>query len=314
MRPKRSCRSSPTSAEGIDSSSGSTWLGPRIHAGLGDIDQAFSGCERPTKTQASRGIIWLKVDPTLDSLRSDPRFDATPATTWAWPTSPPRQNQGIQSVAVLPLENIGDDPKTEFLSDGLADQIINSLLQVRRQNLKVRPFTSVSRYKTQKPDLQTIARDLNVQAIVTGSLHQQGDDLSIGVELVDAREDNRLWGKRYQGKLSGILDLQDQIARDVAANLRLRLTGEEEQRLTKRYTEDSEAYLLYREGDVPLEQVHRPKDCERPSSTSSGRSRKTPTTPRRTWRWADCYGVLGVNYLVAQRESAPKRKRFWRLL
>src|SRR6185503_13132347 len=118
-----------------------------------------------------------------------------------------------------------------------ADQIINSLLQVRRQNLKVRPFTSVARYKQQKPDLRTIARDLNVQAIVTGSLRQQGEDLSIGIELVDAREDNVLWSKRYRGQLSGILDLQDQIARDVAANLHLQLTGAEEKQLTKRHTE-----------------------------------------------------------------------------
>ena len=83
--------------------------------------------------------------------------------------------------------------------------------------------------------------------IVTGKLHQQGDDLTISVALVDVREHSQLWGNRYQGKLSGILDMQDKIARDVAANLRLRLSGEEDQRLTKRDTADPEAYLLYRE-------------------------------------------------------------------
>jgi TolB-like protein/Tfp pilus assembly protein PilF len=157
-------------------------------------------------------------------------------------------NQGIRSVAVLPFENLGGDPNTEFLSDGLADQIINSLSQVGRRDLKVRPFTSVSRYRSQRPDVPTMGRALNVQMIVTGTLRQQGDDLLISVALVNAPEDSHLWGQRYQGKLGGILDLQDQIAREVAASLRLRLTGEEEQRLTRRHTENPEAYLLYREG------------------------------------------------------------------
>jgi TolB-like protein/Tfp pilus assembly protein PilF/tRNA A-37 threonylcarbamoyl transferase component Bud32 len=154
----------------------------------------------------------------------------------------------VEALAILPFENVGGDPQTEPLSDGLADHLINSLSQVGRRDLKVRPFTSVSRYKRQRPDVPTMGRELNVQVILTGTLHQQGDDLSIGVELVDAREDNRLWGKRYQGKRDEILDLQDTIAREVAAKLRIELTGEEEQRLTRRYTHDPEAYLLYREG------------------------------------------------------------------
>jgi serine/threonine protein kinase/Tfp pilus assembly protein PilF len=153
----------------------------------------------------------------------------------------------IEAVAVLPFENVGGDAKTEYLSDGLAEQLIISLSQVRRDNLKVRPFTSVSRYKRLRPDVLTIGRELGVQTLVTGTLHQSGSELWIGVALIDAREDDQLWGKRYQGELGGILDLQDQIVRDVAANLRLRLTHEEDQRLTRRYTEDPEAYLLYRE-------------------------------------------------------------------
>jgi tetratricopeptide (TPR) repeat protein len=84
--------------------------------------------------------------------------------------------------------------------------------------------------------------------IVTGTLRREGNDLTINVALVDVGEEHQLWGKLYPRKLSDILDVQDEIARDVAANLRLRLTGEEDQRLTKRHTPDPEAYLLYREG------------------------------------------------------------------
>jgi TolB-like protein/Tfp pilus assembly protein PilF len=175
------------------------------------------------------------------------------------------KDQAIHSVAVLPFQNIGGDPKTEFLSDGVADQIINSLSQLHRQDLKVRPFTSVARYKGKELDVPAFGRELNVRMIVTGTLRQQGDGLAISVAVVDVQEEAQLWGHTYRGKRDTILDLQDQIARDVAANLRLRLTGEEEHRLTKRYTEDPEIYFLYREGvyhysKLVLEEVQRGKE------------------------------------------------------
>jgi TolB-like protein/Flp pilus assembly protein TadD len=151
------------------------------------------------------------------------------------------------ALAVLPFENVGGDQRAEYLSDGVADQIISNLHQVQRPSLRIRPFASVGRYKNAKIDLQTVASELNVRLVVTGTLRQQGDDLAISVELVDAREDNRLWGGRYQGKLGGILDLQDRIAREVAASLRLQLSGDDERRLTRRGTQSPEAYLLYRE-------------------------------------------------------------------
>jgi serine/threonine protein kinase/tetratricopeptide (TPR) repeat protein len=153
----------------------------------------------------------------------------------------------MDTIAVLPFINEGDDPKTEYLSDGIANQIIDGLSQVRRQNLKVRPFTSVSRFKKKELDIPTCGRELNVQMIVTGKLQQISDDMSIHVAVINVRDDVQLWGHTYRGKRATILDMQDEIARDVATNLRLRLTDEEESRLTKRYTQDPEAYLLFRE-------------------------------------------------------------------
>jgi TolB-like protein/tetratricopeptide (TPR) repeat protein len=154
----------------------------------------------------------------------------------------------MEALAVLPFENVGGDSGMEPLSDGLADHIIRGLSHVRRRHFKVRPFTSVSRYKEAKTDVRTMGSDLNVKWIVTGALRREGEGLSVSVELVDAREDSHIWGKRYQGDIGGILDLQDRIARDVAAGVGLVLTGEDEKRLTRRSTEDPEAYLLYREG------------------------------------------------------------------
>jgi serine/threonine-protein kinase len=217
-----------------------------IYAALGDKLKTFEWLDKAYEEQDNY-LTELKMEPEWESLRSDPRF-LKMLQRMGVADKTAGQAQDIQSVAVLPFQNVGGDPTTEFLSDGVADQIINSLSQVRRHDLKVRPFTSVSRYRGKTPEILAFGRELNVEMMVTGTLHQKGEELAIRVDLVDARADNHLWGRMYQGKVSEILDLQDQIARDVAANLQLRLTGEEEQRLTKRHTSDTEAYLLYRKG------------------------------------------------------------------
>jgi serine/threonine protein kinase/Tfp pilus assembly protein PilF len=157
----------------------------------------------------------------------------------------PATRHAIEALAVLPFENVGGDVQKEFLSDGLADHLIISLSRVRPQGLKVRPFSSVSRYRRTRMNAVAIGRELRVQVLITGTVHQPGEDLWISVAIADAREDNQLWGKRYHGKLAGILDLLDQIASDVAAELGLNLNQEEARQLTRRYTEEPEAYVLY---------------------------------------------------------------------
>src|SRR5262249_42407015 len=128
------------------------------------------------------------------------------------------------------------------------------------------------------------------------------DDLWLSVALVDAGEDNQIWGKRYQSKLSGILDVQDQIARDVATNLRLRLTGEEEQRLTKRYTEDPEAYLLYREG-----RYHWNKFTEEGLGTSIEYCHRAL---RKDPHYALAYAQLGRSYVLLGTIHRGPRQTF----
>jgi TolB-like protein/Tfp pilus assembly protein PilF len=172
---------------------------------------------------------------------------------------PVEEAKAIQAVAVLPFKNESGNPKAEYLSDGVANQIIDNLSQVRRKDLVVRPFTSVARYRGKDLDIENIqkfGRELKVQMIVTGTLSQDGDKLSINVEVVDVEQESHIWGHRYHDKpRKAILDVQDQIARDVAANLRLHLTGEEDKRLTKRYTEDPEAYLYYREATYHFNKI-----------------------------------------------------------
>jgi TolB-like protein/Flp pilus assembly protein TadD len=171
---------------------------------------------------------------------------AVAAIVWWRPGAP--ENGTIRTLAVLPFENVGGDPNTEYLSEGLADHVINSLTAAQPGTLRVRPFASVARFRSRPVDTREVAKALDVDALVFGSVRQQGDELAISVALVDAREDSQLWGDRYTSRLSDILGVQDRFARDIASNLRLRLTEEEAGRLVRRDTNDPEAYLLYRQG------------------------------------------------------------------
>jgi eukaryotic-like serine/threonine-protein kinase len=152
----------------------------------------------------------------------------------------------INSLAVLPFINANGDPDTEYISDGISDNIINSLS--RLPNMNVISLNAVMRYKGRQIDPQEIGRELNVRAVLVGRLVQRGDNLTISTELVDVRDNHRLWGDQYNRKLSDILTLQDEIAREISERLELRLTGQEKELLTKHYTENTEAYELYLKG------------------------------------------------------------------
>jgi len=152
----------------------------------------------------------------------------------------------IDSLAVLPFVNVSADPNTEYLSDGITESIISNLSQLPQ--LKVMARSTVFRFKGKEIDPQKIGRDLNVRAVLSGRLLQQGDSLVIRTELVNVADGTQLWGAEYNRKLSDVLEVQRDISRDISAKLRLRLTGEDEKRLTKHYTENTEAYQLYLKG------------------------------------------------------------------
>jgi eukaryotic-like serine/threonine-protein kinase len=152
----------------------------------------------------------------------------------------------IASIAVLPFVNASADPNMEYLSDGITETLMNKLSQL--PNLKVLPRTSVFHYKGKEPDPQAVGKSLNVQAVVTGKVVHTDDSLSISAELVDVQHNRHLWGDRYTRKLAEILVLQEEITRQIADQLRTRLSGEEKKRLAKRYTENTEAYQLYLKG------------------------------------------------------------------
>jgi eukaryotic-like serine/threonine-protein kinase len=156
------------------------------------------------------------------------------------------RGETIDSVAVLPFVNASADPNTEYLSDGITESLINSLSQL--PHLKVMSRDSAFRYKGKETDAQTVGRALGVRAVFKGRIIQRGDTLDISAELVDARDDSHIWGQQYSRKPSDLFALQDEIAKDITTMLRMRLSGEDDKRMTKSYTANPEAYQDYLKG------------------------------------------------------------------
>jgi serine/threonine-protein kinase len=154
--------------------------------------------------------------------------------------------RAIDSIAVLPLADAGGEAGSEYLADGVTESIISSLSHLPQ--LRVMARSTVFTYKGREVDPRQVGADLNVRAVLTGRVRRQGHVLAVAAELVDARDGSRIWGGLYERPLSDIFAVQDEIAREITANLRLRLTATQEQQLTKRYTEDAEAYRLYLQG------------------------------------------------------------------
>ena len=152
----------------------------------------------------------------------------------------------INSIAVMPFENKSSDADTDYLSDGLAESLIYRLSQI--PDLKVSPTSSVFRYKGKATDPQVVAKELGVDSVLTGRITQCGDNLNISVNLVDTQNSKSLWGEQYERKMSELLLTQKEIAAEITNNLKLKLSGESEQKLAKRYTDNNEAYQLYLKG------------------------------------------------------------------
>lgn len=156
------------------------------------------------------------------------------------------RSNAIESIVVLPFQNVSNDPNVEYLSDGIAESLINSLTEL--QQLKVIARATAFRFKGKDIDPQQVGRQLNVRAVLMGRVRQTRDSLSVQVDLVDATTGAQLWGKEYERKASDILSVKQAITREVTENLRLRLSGEQQQQLTRRDTTNAEAYQFYLRG------------------------------------------------------------------
>ena len=152
----------------------------------------------------------------------------------------------IDSIAVLPFINVGGDPNTEYLSDGITESLIDSLSQL--PNLTIMSRNSVLRYKGREVDAQAVGRELKVQAVLVGRVIQRGNSLSIEVELINVGKNSHMWGNVYDRNMADLLATQQEITKGISGELRRKLSVSDEQRLAKRQTMHPEAYPLYLKG------------------------------------------------------------------
>ncbi len=149
----------------------------------------------------------------------------------------------VESLAVLPFSA---DSQTEYLADGITESLINNLS--RLSNLRVTARATAFSYKGKEKNPRQVGEELNVGTVLTGRVALRDNSLTVQVDLVDAATGAQKWGERYQRQLSDIFAVEEEIGRQITEKLRLRLSGEEQRQLTKRYTDNAEVYQLYLQG------------------------------------------------------------------
>jgi serine/threonine protein kinase/Tfp pilus assembly protein PilF len=211
----------------------------------------------------------------------------------------------IDSLAVLPFENASRDPEHEYLSDGIAGSLINILATVPK--LRVMAQSTVFRYKGRAIDPQAVGRELNVRAVLTGRIMQSGGSLRIGTELVDVATGSQLWGAQYDRKPGDIFAIQDEISNEISGKLRLKLTRAEKKRLTKRQTDDAEAYRLYLKGRHHWNRWTEDGFYKAIESFQQA-IEKDPGYALAYTGLADSYVLLGWNSYLPPKDAFPKGK------
>jgi TolB-like protein/Tfp pilus assembly protein PilF len=173
----------------------------------------------------------------------------TLALAYGWSS---RKSQGsatgatVRSLAVLPFKPIGAGDEDEYLGLGMADALITKLTNIREIN--IRPTSAVRKYGAQDQDPVAAGRELRVEAVVEGSVQRVGDQIRVTVQLVSVGDGSPMWGEKFDEHFTHIFAVQDRISEHVARALTLSLSSAEKELLTKRYTENSEAYQLYLKG------------------------------------------------------------------
>ncbi|HEY6944255.1 MAG TPA: tetratricopeptide repeat protein [Candidatus Acidoferrum sp.] len=173
-------------------------------------------------------VAWLTLGRLRESIRGETRVVA------------------IHSIAVLPLENLSHDPEQEYFADGMTDELITDLAKIHA--LRVISRNSVMQYKGKHKPVAQIARELNVDAVVEGTVVRSGDRVRITAQLIAAPQDRHLWAEMYEGELRNVLALQDEVTTAIAEQISIKLTPEEQTEFARARPVDPEGHLAYLRG------------------------------------------------------------------
>ena len=202
------------------------------------LEEAFapdSEVKRLSKGGLSRIVLAVCATVTLAMSAVVLWFNASKSQTHTTP--------GITSLAVLPLENLSGDPTQEYFADGMTEALIGNLARIHA--LRVISRTSVMRFKGSSKSLPEIARELNVDAVIEGSVRRSGGRVLVSAKLIRAATDSPLWTGNYERDLSDVLKLQSEVAREVADEIRIQVTAEERARLASAHKVNPQAYEAY---------------------------------------------------------------------
>jgi serine/threonine protein kinase len=177
--------------------------------------------------------------------------------------------KSIPSIAVLPFTNMSPDPENQYFGDGLAEELINALAQIK--GVRVAARTSAFRFREEEVDIREIGEKLNVGTVLEGSVRKAGSRLRITAQLINIEDGYHIWSERFDREMRDIFDIQDEITRAIVDQLRVELVGPKDRPLVSSCTENLEAYSAFLKGRY-TGTVSRPKDGRRVSSCSRGPS------------------------------------------
>ena len=219
------------------------------------------------------------------------RMSATSARPAATPATPNAGNVSAKSIAVLPFTNMSADKENEFFSDGIAEEILNALAQVK--DLKVAGRTSSFHFKGKNELLTEIGATLGVANVLEGSVRKQGDKVRITAQLIQVKDGFHLWSETYDGDLADVFQLQERIARSIAEQLQLVLSGAQETRLVNAGTANARAYTLYLDATSILNR----RDGPRMSEAIAKLEQAVALDPK----WARGYARLAMTAAIASQ-------------
>ncbi|MEP7212018.1 MAG: tetratricopeptide repeat protein [Acidobacteriota bacterium] len=213
----------------------------------------------------------------------------------------------ISSIAVMPFSYDSGNADIEYISDGMTETLIKSLSGL--PGLDVKPRSSVFRYKGKDTDLQTIGKELNVQAVLNGRVAQRADQLTLSLELVDVQKNSVIWTEQYKRKQSDIVSLQSEIARDVSSKLKSKLSGMEEAKVTTAATTDPDAYQAYLKGRYYWNR-RTADNIKKAIEQFKAATERDPNYALAYVGLGDCYAVLGEYAGTPTSEIAPRSREF----